>query len=115
MLTNNIFVAAAGNGVLTTGGGIVYTNNLYSGSTVVVPAGDTKAIKADPKLVAPGTGQSGGAGGPAFGSLTGYQLQAGSPAINAGAAVSSNGGLDFFGDALYAGAPDVGAYEAPAQ
>jgi Right handed beta helix region len=112
-LTNNIFVAAAGNGVLTTGGGIVYLNNLYSGTTVVVPAGDAKAIKADPKLVSPGTGTSGGAGGPAFGSLTGYQLQAGSPAINAGASISSNGGLDFWGDALYAGSPDVGAYEAP--
>jgi Right handed beta helix region len=114
-LTNNIFVAAAGNGVLTTGGGIVYQNNLYSGSTVVVPAGDSKAIKADPKLVSPGTGTSGGAGGPAFGSLTGYQLQAGSPALNAGVSVSNNGGLDFWGDTLYAGSPDVGAYEAPGQ
>jgi hypothetical protein len=112
-LTNNIFVAAAGNGVLTTGGGIVYQNNLYSGSAVMIPAGDAKAIDADPKLVAPGTGTSGDAGGPAFGSLTGYQLASGSPAINAGASISNNGGLDFFGDALYAGSPDVGAYEAP--
>jgi hypothetical protein len=113
-LTNNIFVAAAGNGVLTTGGGIVYRNNLYGGAAVMVPAGDAQAIKGDPQLVAPGTGPSGGPGGPAFGSLTGYQLQAGSPAINAGAALSNNGGLDFWGDPLYAGSPDVGAYEAPA-
>ena len=109
-LRNNIFFAAAGNGVLTTSSTIVYQNNLYAGSAIQVPAGDTAAVKADPKLAAPGTGQSGGAGGPAFGSLGGYQLGAGSPAINAGVAISGNGGVDFWGDAI-AGAPDIGAYE----
>ena len=81
----------------------------------MVPAGDSKAIEADPRLVAPGTGTSGGMSGPAFGSLTGYQLQAGSPALNAGLSVSNNGGLDFWGDTLYSGSPDVGAYEAPSK
>jgi hypothetical protein len=111
-MRNNIFFAASGNGVLTTGGGITHQNNLYFGSTIQVPAGDTSAIKADPKLAAPGTGTSGGVAGPAFGSLDGYKLQAGSPALNAGVSITNNGGLDFWGGSLYVGTADVGAYEA---
>ncbi|HVV48443.1 MAG TPA: right-handed parallel beta-helix repeat-containing protein, partial [Polyangia bacterium] len=111
-LRNNIFFAASGNGVLTTSSTIVYQNNLYAGSAIQIPAGDTAAVKADPKLVAPGTGTSGGAAGPAFGSLGGYKLSAGSPAINAGVVISGNGGLDFWGDAI-TGAPDIGAAESP--
>jgi len=111
-MRNNIFFAASGNGVLTTGGGIVYQNNLYAGSSIQVPAGDTAAVKADPKLAAPGTGTSGGAAGPAFSSLNGYKLGVGSPAINAGVTISGNGGVDFWGDAIV-GAPDIGAYESP--
>ena len=73
-LENNIFYAASGNGVLTTSGTITYQNNLYFGSTIQVPAGDTHPLKADPKLVSPGTGSSGSASGPAFSSLGGYKL-----------------------------------------
>jgi hypothetical protein len=109
-MRNNIFYAASGNGVLTTGGGIVYQNNLYFGSAVQQPAGDSAAITADPKLAAPGTGTSGGAAGPAFGSLDGYKLGSGSPAINAGASIAGNGGVDFWGGTIV-GMPDVGAYE----
>ena len=112
-LENNILFAASGNGVLTTGGGITYQNNLYSGPTIQVPAGDTKRITANPMLVNPGTGTSGSAAGPAVSSLGGYKLQTGSPALKAGAIIANNGGLDFWGTALPAGAPDVGAYEAP--
>ena len=100
-LTNNIFFAAAGNGVLSTSATITYQNNLYAGSSVSAPAGDTKAVKADPKLTAPGKGPNG------------YQLQPGSPALNSGAMISNNGGSDFWGNPLYTGAPDIGAYEAP--
>ena len=112
-LENNIFYAASGNGVLTTSGTITYQNNLYFGSTIQVPAGDTHAVKADPKLVSPGTGSSGSASGPAFSSLGGYKLGAGSPAINAGLSIANNGGMDFWGTTLYVGTADVGAYEAP--
>ena len=112
VLKNNIFEAAAGNGVLTTSDTITYQNNLYAGASIQAPAGDTSAIKADAKLAAPGTGTSGGAAGPAFGSLDGYKLQAGSPAINAGVSITGNGGLDFWGSAV-SGTPDVGAYETP--
>ncbi|MGC4087575.1 MAG: choice-of-anchor Q domain-containing protein [Polyangiaceae bacterium] len=112
-LRNNIFVAAAGNGVLTTGGGITYQNNLYFGSTIAIPSGDSKPLNVDPKLVSPGTGSSGSAAGPAFSSLGGYKLQSGSPAINAGASMTNNGGVDFWGNPLYTGAADIGAFEAP--
>jgi hypothetical protein len=111
-LRNNILFAASGNGVLTTSSSIVYQNNLYAGSAIQVPAGDNAAVKTDPKLAAPGTGTSGGAAGPAFGSLSGYKLSTGSPAINAGVAISGSGGADFWGDAIV-GTPDIGAYESP--
>ena len=112
-LENNIFYAASGNGVLTTSSTITYQNNLYFGSTIQVPAGDTHPLKADPKLVSPGTGSNGSAAGPAFSSLGGYKLSAGSPALNAGINIANNGGTDFWGTTLYVGAADVGAYEAP--
>jgi len=112
-LENNIFYAASGNGVLTTSSTISYQNNLYFGSTIQVPAGDTHPIKADPKLVSPGTGSNGSASGPAFSSLSGYKLSAGSPAINAGISIANNGGTDFWDTTLYVGAAEVGAYEAP--
>ena len=44
------------------------------------------------------------------GSLDGYKLGAGSPAINAGVSITGNGGVDFWGDAIV-GMPDIGAYE----
>jgi len=109
-LRNNIFFAASGNGVLTTASTVVYQNNLYAGSAIQTPAGDAAAVMADPKLAAPGTGTSGSAAGPAFGSLDGYKLGAGSPAINAGVSITGSGGMDFWGDAIV-GMPDIGAYE----
>jgi hypothetical protein len=111
---NNIFFAASGNGVLTTSATITYQSNLYFGSAIQAPAGDAAAITGDPRLASPGTGTSGSAaGGPAFGSLDGYKFGAGSAALNAGVSITNNGGADFWGDPLYTGAPDVGAYESP--
>jgi hypothetical protein len=109
-LANNIFFATASNGVLTTGGGIVYRNNLYAGSAIQPPAGDASAVKADPMLAAPGTGKSGSASGPAFAALDGYKLQSGSPAIDAGVIIAASGGVDFWGTAI-TGTPDIGAHE----
>lgn len=113
VLTNNIFASTKTNAVLTTGGGIVYQNNLYFGASISVPAGDTHAIKADPLLTAPGQGTNGGEAGPAFGSLGGYKLANGSPALKAGTIMQNNGGQDFFGTALPSSAPDLGAAQSP--
>jgi parallel beta-helix repeat protein len=111
VLTNNLFVSTKANAVLTTGGGIVYRNNLYFGPNVSAPAADTLAIKADPLLTAPGRGTNGTEAGPAFASLSGYEPAAGSPALKAGSLLQDNGGRDFFGAVLPASAPDVGAVQ----
>ena len=112
-LSNNIFVSTVAGGVLTTSPTIVHNNNLYFGSGVAAPSGDAKAITSDPRFGSPGMGKSGSAAGPAWSSLDGYKLQTGSPALNAGSSISGNGSVDFWGNALYNGNPDVGAYEAP--
>lgn len=113
LLTNNIFDSTRSGAVLTTGGGIVYDNNLYFGSSVTAPSMDKRALKADPRFVGPGQGGTGTLAGPALTSLGGYKLSAGSPAVNSGTAISGNGELDFWSNRLYTGAPDIGAYEAP--
>ncbi|HYP99085.1 MAG TPA: right-handed parallel beta-helix repeat-containing protein [Polyangiaceae bacterium] len=113
VLTNNLFVSTKTNAVLTTGGGIVYRNNLYFGSNVSAPTSDTLAIEKDPLLTAPGRGTNGSEAGPAFSSLSGYKLGAGSAALKAGSVMPNNGGKDFFGTALPASAPDIGAVQKP--
>lgn len=45
--------------------------------------------------------------------LAGVKLRAGSPALGAGAAVSDNGGLDYFGTSVPDGAVNIGAYQGP--
>lgn len=43
--------------------------------------------------------------------LSGYKLKNNSPCINAGVIIDGNGGLDFWGNSLYKGLPDIGAFE----
>lgn len=66
---------------------------------------DPKKVTADPKLVNPGSGGNGVV------TLDGYQLQAGSPCIDAGVVIENNGGRDYWGNLLYNGKPDIGAHE----
>ncbi|MFC5470564.1 sugar-binding protein [Cohnella suwonensis] len=80
-----------------------FSNNLYYGHTA--PASDTSAVAADPQFVQGGAGMDGRS------TVGGYKLKSTSPAINAGAVIASNGGKDFWGTALYNGAPDIGANE----
>jgi hypothetical protein len=94
-----------------TGAGVSYANNLYNG--VPAAASDATARTGDPRFVNVATHPSGTSAGPALSALGGFKLQAGSPAINSGVAIANNGGFDFFGTALYVGAPDIGPYEAP--
>lgn len=46
--------------------------------------------------------------------LSGYKLAENSICINAGRKVKDHGGKDFWGNPLYYGAPDIGAFESPA-
>ncbi|MCX7708971.1 MAG: right-handed parallel beta-helix repeat-containing protein [Clostridia bacterium] len=77
------------------------------------PADAANSIKADPLLVKPGSGTTGGRIdlGEKIGNADGYKLQAGSPCINAGISIENNGGKDYWGNGLYNGAPDIGACE----
>ncbi len=84
--------------------GNVFEGNVFFGNHENPPE-DAGAITADPMLVAPG---SGGAG---LDSLEGYKLREGSPCIGAGVVMPDNGGRDFWGNAVAAEAPDIGAHQ----
>lgn len=100
---NNIFYNAASSGY-NTSAYISYDYNLFYGANAAAP-NDPHKIIADPKFVNPGsaTGRT---------TADGYKLQYDSPAINSGVSMTGNGGKDFYGNTLYNGVPDRGAYEA---
>lgn len=98
-IANNIIV---NNG---TGGyhysGTTFSNNILTGTLSGAPSGQ---INADPGLAAPGKAGTG------LGTVAGYQLTAGSPAIGAGRTLAGNGGRDFWGHTVPAVcSPDIGA------
>jgi hypothetical protein len=66
---------------------------------------DNGKIVADPQLASPGTGSIG------LNTLSGYKLQSSSPLIGQALYLNNNGGMDFWGNALYQGHPDIGANE----
>ena len=103
------------NNILYVDGRVTYdmgqsTNNIFEGNVFygdhVDPPYDPYAITDDPMLVAPGTGGWG------LDSVSGYQLQSGSPCINSGVEVADNGGLDYWGNPVpTGGVTDRGAHE----
>jgi hypothetical protein len=102
LFQNNIFINA-GTGTFHAAKGCTFERNLYSGSGHI--AGDTKKILADPLLLSPGNGQIG------LESVAGYALRPGSPALNAGEIISTNGGRDLWGNPVSdRAAPHVGAF-----
>jgi autotransporter-associated beta strand protein len=103
---NNIFINS-GTGSFFAPGGCYFDNNIYHGNGHI--AADPRKILADPMLVFPGSGANG------LNSLNGYKLLAGSPALGSGLVVSSNGGLDYWGNTVSStSAPNIGAYNGPA-
>ncbi|UKS24125.1 cohesin domain-containing protein [Paenibacillus sp. HWE-109] len=114
--SNNIFYNS-GSGVfdLRKVDNFSFDSNIFYGMAPPVPTAETEitvvnAITSDPKLVNPGTGGSNiNFNDP--NRLSGYKLQADSPAINAGVVIANNGGKDFWGSPLYNGQPDIGASE----
>ncbi|WP_168929009.1 carbohydrate binding domain-containing protein [Paenibacillus dokdonensis] len=81
-------------------------NTIYGVHTVGEPA-DANKSTANPLLAAPGTGVN-------RSTVDGYKLLQGSPALGSGMAVSSNGGKDYWGNAVsQTGAPNRGAYNGP--
>lgn len=113
-LYNNIFYNYNAS-VTTNWGGTSWRNTTFSNNLFYEKSGthsrkepsDSLKLTSDPQFVSPGSGGSG------INTLNGYKLQAASPAINKGKVVSDNGGKDFYGNNLYNGMPDIGAYETP--
>ena len=102
---NNIFYNL-GSGNYTLLGASKFENNIFYGNHPSNEPSDPNKITSNPNLVNPGSGGNG------ITSVGGYQLQSNSPAIAAGRAVASNGGLDFWGNAIPQNcAPDIGAHQ----
>ena len=99
-IANNIIVNNGSGGYDYNG--TTFTDNILSGSnTANIPPGQ---ITSDPRLASPGSGGTG------LGTVSGYQLTAGSPAIGAGTVITNNGGRDYWGDTVPATCPpDIGA------
>jgi len=89
----------------TSGYNRYFKNNCFFGYHPSNEPTDLYKVTSDPKFERPGSGSQG------ILSVDGYKLNADSPCINAGAAIENNGGLDYFGNPLYNGAPDIGAHE----
>ena len=85
--------------------GSMFLANCYFGPWKSGIPDDPQALVADPKFVAPGTGGDG------LCTLKGYMLRADSPCIGAGVYIPDNGRRDFFGQPLYDGKTDIGAFE----
>jgi hypothetical protein len=89
----------------------VFDNNDYYGAA---PNGglpnDANKITSDPQLANPGSGGT-NIDMTDPNRLAGYKLLSTSPMIDAGRIITDNGGKDFWGNSLYSGAPDVGAFE----
>ncbi|MFF7994608.1 hypothetical protein ACFZDG_33120 [Kitasatospora xanthocidica] len=101
-VANNIIVNNSNGGYDSDN--VRFSNNILSGSnTSNVPPGQ---IIANPQLASPGSGGTG------FGSVAGYQLTAGSPAIGAGLVITDNGGRDYWRNHVpTVCAPDIGAHQ----
>lgn len=85
--------------------GSMFMSNCYFGPWKSGIPDDPKALVADPKFIAPGTGGDG------LCSLAGYRLRPDSPCIGAGTYIPDNGRRDFFGQPVTDGKTDIGAFE----
>ena len=87
----------------------VFDSNLYFGNhPTSILAMDANAVTSDPQLASPGSATIG------RDTVSGYQLLQGSPALASGRVIPSNGGLDYWGNAVpAASSPNIGAYEGP--
>ncbi|GGN22497.1 LamG-like jellyroll fold domain-containing protein [Streptomyces fuscichromogenes] len=105
---SNNLIYKLGTGGYTTGN-TTWTNNLFYGNHPSSEPTDANKITSDPLLVLPGGGSAGRS------TAAVYKLRSGSPALGAGAVISSNGGLDYFGNTVSStAAPNIGAYNGAA-
>jgi parallel beta helix pectate lyase-like protein len=125
-VTNNIFLTVNSEPLVNypDTAGFTFTKNNYfnlSGSFVIWWGGtqyssrtawgqDATGFSVNPQLDNPGNGGTIG-NADQLPTLTAYQIASTSPMRNVGATVSSPGSVDFYGDPLFVGVPDVGADE----
>jgi hypothetical protein len=114
---NNIFYNLQGKAYnLSSGNTHVFDYNVFYGQHPASEPADAHKLTSDPLLIAPGTGSTSATNSVTLindmNSLGGYKLQAGSPCIDSGTNITSNGGFDFFGNSVpFNGVPDRGANE----
>ncbi|MFU1795511.1 hypothetical protein ACM1RC_16730 [Paenibacillus azoreducens] len=99
---NNVYYSVGDRGWNLTGQ--TFDSNAYYGGKTLVNA-DAHKVTANPKFANPGSGGTG------MDTVDGYKLQSDSPLIGAGVPIADNGGRDYFGNPLYNGDPDIGAFE----
>ncbi len=104
VFVNNIFYTTDTSAASYPAGSQFYYNSFYGQPA---PAQAKASILGDPGFIAPGQGGDG------RDSLEGYKLRTDSPLIGAGKFISGNPGGDFWGNSLYAGRADIGAFELP--
>lgn len=81
------------------------SNNLFFGLHPTAEPADSQKLTTDPLLAAPGSGDLG------LGSLSGYRLKAGSPAIGAGKVIVDTISKDLFGNSVVPSVkPNIGCY-----
>lgn len=101
---NIVYNLGTGNYILPGTLGVFDYNVFYGNHPSGEPA-DTHKLTSNPMLVNPGSGVNG------IGTVNGYRLSAGSPALNSGVLIPDNGGKDYYGNTVSATAvPNRGAY-----
>ncbi|HMM04098.1 MULTISPECIES: right-handed parallel beta-helix repeat-containing protein [unclassified Dysgonomonas] len=101
---NNIIYNYGSGEYMVPGTGGIFSNNIYWGNHPASEPKELNKITKDPMLESPGSGKRG------LDSLSGYKPKKKSPAINAGAVIDHNGGLDFFGNKISVhDRPNIGA------
>ncbi|MFC1437899.1 carbohydrate binding domain-containing protein [Streptacidiphilus sp. N1-10] len=102
---NAVFNYGSGN-YFTTTGSSTYSNNLFYGNHPSREPADAAKVTADPEFRNAGNLNTASA----YTGKSAYQVHPSSPVIRAGAVISSNGGLDAFGNTVSATvAPNIGA------
>ena len=113
VISNNIFyLAGKATWDFSSMNNTTFNNNLYYGyhdASEPSTTYDPYKLTSDPRLVNPGSAGTGRT------STDGYKLGTGSPAINSGILIGSNGGKDYWGNPVSStAAPNRGAYNGSA-
>lgn len=109
--SNNIFFTTVAGAAMSTSSGVTYNNNLYGGTSPVIPSGDAHPVTGNPQFAAPTAGGTGTqATGPDLNAGLNWKIAPTSPAASAGVTITGNAGLDYTG-ATVPIVPDIGALQ----